>query len=304
MSNAVVRFLDGDVGYSFRRSPVAIVSAALVLLSLLAAAFSPWIAPHDPFDLARLNLLDSFKPPAWAAEGEWAYPLGTDEQGRDVLSGILYGTRSSLIVGICAVALAMLLGVSVGLASGYLGGGVDATLMRIADIQLTFPAILIALLVDGIARAALPKELRDALEIYVLIFAIGISFWPQFARVVRGSTLVERGKDYVLAAQIIGIAAPKILLSHILPNVIGPVLVIATLNLGFAILVEATLSFLGLGLPPTEPSLGTLIRIGNAFLFSGEWWVTIFPGAALVIMVLSINLLGDWLRDALNPRLR
>ncbi len=304
MTNAVARWLDGDIAYSFRRSPVAMLSAATVLLCLLAAAFAPWISPHDPFDLASLRLLDSFKPPAFSADGEWAYPLGTDDQGRDVLSGILYGTRISLTVGICAVALAMLVGVTIGLASGYFGGVVDAVLMRIADVQLTFPAILIALLVDGIARVALPRDLREAMEIYVLIFAIGISNWPQFARTVRGSTLVERGKDYVLAAQVIGIGAPKILFSHILPNVIGPVLVIATLNLGFAILAEATLSFLGIGLPPTQPSLGTLIRLGNAFLFSGEWWVTIFPGAALVVMVLSINLLGDWLRDALNPRLR
>ena len=304
MTNAVVRFLDSDIAYSFRGSPVAMFSAAIVLLCLFAAAFAPWISPHNPFDLASLSLLDSFKPPALAPDGEWAYPLGTDDQGRDVLSGILYGTRISLTVGICAVTLAMGIGVTIGLASGYLGGVVDATLMRIADIQLTFPAILIALLIDGIARVVLPKDLREAMEIYVLIFAIGISNWPQFARIVRGSTLVERGKDYVLAARIIGIASPKIVLSHILPNVIGPVLVIATLNLGFAILAEATLSFLGIGLPPTQPSLGTLIRIGNAFLFSGEWWMTIFPGAALVIMVLSINLLGDWLRDALNPRLR
>ena len=302
--NALLRFLDSDIAYSFRRSPVAILSACFALASLLSAAFAPWIAPHDPFDLASLSLLDSFKPPAFTADGEWAFPLGTDDQGRDVLSGILYGTRISLIVGLSAVALAMLIGITLGLASGYLGGVVDAVLMRIADIQLTFPAILIALLVDGIARIVLPKDLRDAMEIYVLIFAIGISNWPQFARTVRGSTLVERGKDYVLAAQVIGISSPKILFSHILPNVIGPVLVIATLNLGFAILAEATLSFLGIGLPPTQPSLGTLIRIGNPFLFSGEWWVTIFPGAALVIMVLSINLLGDWLRDALNPRLR
>ena len=302
--NAVHRFFDSDIAFSFRRSPVAMIAAGLVLFTLLAAAFAHWIAPHDPFDLASLSLLDSFKPPAWFADGEWSYPLGTDDQGRDVLSGILYGTRISLIVGISAVALAMVIGISVGLASGYVGGAMDATLMRIADIQLTFPAILIALLVDGVARVALPRDLREAMEIYVLIFAIGISNWPQFARTVRGSTLVERGKDYVLAAQVIGIRSPKILFSHILPNVIGPVLVIATLNLGFAILSEATLSFLGLGLPPTQPSLGTLIRIGNAFLFSGEWWVTLFPGAALVIMVLSINLLGDWLRDALNPRLR
>jgi peptide/nickel transport system permease protein len=304
MSGTVARLLDSDIAYSFRRSPVAVISAIVALICIVGAALATWIAPHNPFDLASLSLMDSFKPPIFAAEGEWSYLLGTDDQGRDVLSGILYGARISLIVGFCSVALGMVIGIAAGLVSGYLGGFVDATLMRIADIQLTFPAIMVALLIDGIVRILLPKNLQDAIEIYVLIAAIGISFWPQFARIVRGSTLVERSKDYVLAAKLIGISPIRILFSHILPNVIGPVLVVATLSLGLAIITEASLSFLGLGLPPTKPSLGTLIRIGNAFLFSGEWWVTIFPGAALVVMVLSINLLGDWLRDALNPRLR
>jgi peptide/nickel transport system permease protein len=301
---ALARGFDSDVGYSFRRSPLAVGAALVALLVVVLAVLAPWIVPHNPFDLAKLSLLDSFRPPAWMADGDRTFPLGTDDQGRDVLSGILMGARISLAVGIGAVLLAVTVGVTVGLVAGYAGGTVDAALMRIADIQLTFPAILVALLIDGIARAALPKELRESIEIYVLIFAIGISNWPQFARTVRGSTMVERGRDYVMAARVIGVGGMRIALSHILPNVLGPVLIIGTLNLGFAILAEATLSFLGVGLPPTQPSLGTLIRIGNAFLFSGEWWVTIFPGAALVAMVMSVNLLGDWLRDALNPRLR
>ena len=248
--------------------------------------------------------MDSFKPPAWVTEGGWDHVLGTDDQGRDVLSGIMYGTRISFVVGVCAVAFAVTLGITLGLIAGYAGGTTDAVLMRVADVQLSFPAILIALLVDGVVGAALSRQAHEQSQIYVLIFAIGISYWPQFARTVRGSTLVERGREYVMAARVIGISGPRIMVAHILPNVLGPVLVIGTLTLGLAILSEATLSFLGVGLPPTQPSVGTLIRIGNDFLFSGEWWITIFPGMVLVLIVLSINLLGDWLRDALNPRLR
>jgi peptide/nickel transport system permease protein len=265
---------------------------------------APWIAPHNPFDLATLDLSNAFRPPAWAEEGDPSFLLGTDDQGRDVLSAILYGARISLLVGFYAVVLSVSVGVMVGLTAGYVGGTVDAVLMRIADIKLTFPTILIALLVDGIVRAALPREVHDELALYVVIFAIGIGNWPQFARTVRGSTLVERNKEYVQAARVIGLSRLRIMMTHVLPNVLGPVLVIATLNLGFAVLAEATLSFLGVGVPPTQPSLGTLIRIGNDFLFSGEWWITIFPGTALVLLVLSVNLLGDWLRDALNPKLR
>jgi peptide/nickel transport system permease protein len=307
--NRLVRVLDSDVFYSFRTSPVAVVSAAVAAICIFGAAFSHLIAPHNPFDLASLSLMDSFKPPIFSGpvggvDPDWSYPLGTDDQGRDVLSGIMYGAQISLIVGACAIVFAAVVGISVGLLAGYQGGIVDTLLMRIADIQLSFPAILIALLVDGVISAVLPRTVRENLELYVIIFAIGISLWPQFARTVRGSTLVERGKDYVLAARVIGLSSVRIMASHILPNVLGPVTIIATLNLGLAIINEATLSFLGVGLPPTQPSLGTLIRVGNDFLFSGEWWVTIFPGVALVLMVLSINLLGDWLRDALNPRLR
>lgn len=297
-------FFDSDLWYSFSRSPVTVASAVVAAVCVLGAVFAPWIAPHNPFDLATLNLIDAFKPPAWEAEGDPTYLLGTDNQGRDVLSAIMFGARISLLVGVAAVLFATILGVLIGLVAGYLGGTVDAVLMRIADIQLTFPSILVALLIDGVARAILPRDLHGEIAIYVLIFAIGISNWPQFARTVRGSAMVERGKEYVQAARVIGLPAFRIMTTHVLPNVMGPVLVIATLNLGFAILTEATLSFLGVGVPPTQPSLGTLIRVGNDFLFSGEWWITIFPGLALIALVLSVNLLGDWLRDALNPKLR
>jgi peptide/nickel transport system permease protein len=301
---AVTRFFDSDLVYSFRRSPVAMISAALVVICAVGALFAPYLAPHNPFDLASLSLLDSFKPPAFQADGDPSYLLGTDDQGRDVLSAIMFGTRISLFVGLLAIGFSLVAGVGAGLLSGYVGGLLDTLLMRIADVQLTFPSILIALLVDGIVRVVVPREYQDQIALWVLVFAIGIARWPQFARTVRGSTLVERGREYVMAARVIGLSPWRIMTSHILPNVLGPVLVIATLNLGLAILDEATLSFLGVGLPPTQPSLGTLIRIGNDFLFSGEWWVTIFPGIMLAIMVLAINLLGDWLRDALNPRLR
>jgi peptide/nickel transport system permease protein len=300
----LARLRDSDMLYSFRRSPVAIVSALIAAVLIIGAVGAPWIAPHNPMDLASLSLLDSFKPPLPLPDAEWSNPLGTDNQGRDVLSAIMYGARISLLVGFLAVGFAVVVGIAVGLAAGYIGGAIDSLLMRVADVQLTFPAILTALLVDGVIGAALPKEMHSDLQLYVLIFAIGISLWPGFARTIRGSTLVERNKDYVMAARVIGLSSTRVMLTHVLPNVIGPVLVIGTLALGNAILAEATLSFLGVGLPPTQPSLGTLIRIGNDFLFSGEWWVTIYPGVALVLMVLSINLLGDWLRDALNPRLR
>jgi peptide/nickel transport system permease protein len=302
--SAVLRLLDSDFVYGFRRSPIAVISALILLTCLLAAIFAPWVAPHNPFDLANLSLMDSLKPPAFLPDGDISFPFGTDDQGRDMLSAMMYGARISLFVSVLAVILALVVGISAGLVAGYAGGAIDAVLMRIADVQLTFPAILIALLVDGVVRAVLPRDFHEHAEIYVLVFSIGIALWPQFARTVRGSTMVERGRDYVMAARVIGLSPLRIMASHILPNVLGPVLVIATLNLGIAIVTEATLSFLGVGLPPTQPSLGTLIRIGDDFLFSGEWWITIFPGLMLGLMVLAINLLGDWLRDALNPRLR
>lgn len=304
MLAAVRRVLDSDLAWSFFRSPTALPSTIVALVCVGAAVFAPWISPHNPMDLASLNLLDASTPPIWQGGGDPRYLLGTDDQGRDMLSAIMYGARISLLVGFSAVLLSVLVGVTLGLLSGYLGGTLDAVLMRIADVQLTFPTILIALLVDGVTRVALPRDLHDRIAIYVVIFAIGISNWPQFARTVRGSTLVERNKEYVQAARVIGLSSWRIMQAHVLPNALGPVLVIATLALGGAILSEATLSFLGVGVPPTQPSLGTLIRVGQEFLFSGEWWITVFPGVGLVMMVLSVNLLGDWLRDALNPKLR
>jgi peptide/nickel transport system permease protein len=308
MSTSQASFLarawDSDVVYSFRHSPVAMVAALVATLLIFSAVFAPWVAPHNPFDLASLSLLDASTPPAWQQGGNPKFWLGTDDQGRDIFSGILYGMRISLEIGVASVILSIVIGVSLGLLSGYVGGKVDAFIMRICDVMLSFPAILIALLIDGVARAALPRDVHDEVAFGVLVLAIALSGWVQYARTVRGSTLVEKNKEYVQAARVIGVSPLRIMFSHVLPNVTGPVLVLATVHVATAIITEATLSFLGVGVPPTTPSLGTLIRIGNEFLFSGEWWITIFPGLALVLLVLSVNLLGDWLRDALNPKLR
>jgi peptide/nickel transport system permease protein len=290
-----------DLAWSFRRSPVTVVAAILTVICVGAALAAPWLAPQDPFNMAALNLNDAFTPPAWDERGVGRYPLGTDNQGRDILSTIMHGARISLGVGLASVFFSLLFGVSAGLLAGYFGGRLDAVIMRIADVQLSFPAILIALLVDGVARVALPAERHDDIAIPVLVLSIGFAGWVQYARTVRGSTMVEREKEYVQAARVVGRRPLAILLLHVLPNVTGPVLVIATIHIATAIITEATLSFLGVGVPATRPSLGTLIRIGNEFLYSGEWWITVFPGLALVILVLSVNLLGDWLRDALNP---
>jgi peptide/nickel transport system permease protein len=300
----VRRVRDSDLYWSFTRSKVVVLSAAITLLFFIGAFGAPLLAPHNPFDLASLELTDALKPPAWIDGGDPAFLLGTDDQGRDVLSAILYGSRISLVVGFLSVLFALVLGVGLGLVAGYGGGMVDALIMRAADVQLSFPAILIALLIDGITRSVIGQDRHSDIAAFVLIVSIGLSYWVHYARTVRGSVLVERTKEYVLAAQVIGLPGPLIALRHVLPNVMGPVLVIATINLALAVITEATLSFLGVGVPPTEPSLGTLIRIGNNFLFSGEWWITLFPSAALAILVLSVNLLGDWLRDALNPKLR
>lgn len=303
MRTALSKFWDGDLAWSWRHTPVAIVATLTLLIMLIAAFGADWIAPHNPFDLATIELLDALKPPVWADDGTTKYLLGTDSQGRDLLSALMYGTKVSLLIGLAAVAGAMLLGVVLGLISGYAGGRIDALIMRVADVQLSFPAILIALLIDGVARAVVPGDMHEVIAFPVLVGAIALAGWPQYARTVRGSTLVEKNREYVQAARVIGISSPVIMFRHVLPNVLGPVLVLATVHLATAIITEATLSFLGVGVPPTSPSLGTLIRVGNDFLFSGEWWITIFPGAALVLLVLSVNLLGDWLRDALNPRL-
>lgn len=298
------RFAASDLLYSFRRSPTAIASATVMALFVLVALFAPWLAPQDPFDPAALDLADARIPPAWLEGGQARFPLGTDGQGRDLLSVLMHGLRISLLVSVGATLFALVVGVTLGLISGYAGRKLDNLIMRLADMQLSFPTILVALLIDGLSRSLLPRAMHERLALLVVIFAIGISTWVQYARTVRGATLVEKNKDYVHAARLIGMGPLRILFQQVLPNVLGPVLVIATLSLGLAILTEATLSFLGLGVPPTSPSLGTLIRIGNEVLFSGEWWVTVMPGICLIVLVLAINLLGDWLRDVFNPKLK
>jgi len=300
---ALRRFFAGDVWDSFTRSPVAMTAAVVALVCIVCAVFANAVAPHDTQNLATLELGDARLPPAWVPDGKPTYLLGTDDQGRDILSAIMFGARISLFVGVASVVLSVLVGVGLGLLAGFVGGRTDAFIMRVCDVMLSFPSILVALLIDGVGRAIFPNA-HDTLAFAVLIVAISLSGWVQYARTVRGSTLVERNKEYVQAARVIGVSSLRIMRRHVLPNVMGPVLVLATIQVALAIITEATLSFLGVGVPPTRPSLGTMIRVGNDFLFAGEWWIVFFPSAALVVISLSINLLGDWLRDALNPRLR
>ena len=293
-----------DIGYSFFNSKIAIISSSIFLIIFLCSFLAEIVAPYDPFDPLNISLMDAFIPPVWSEGGNANFFLGTDQQGRDMFSTMIYGSRISLIVGFSSIIFAMILGVSLGITAGYIGGRYETIVMRLTDVQLTIPSILMALLVDGIARAIISKSMHDEMAIYVLIFAIGISEWPQFARVTRASTLVEKNKEYISASKIIGLSNILIMFKHILPNILRPILVIATIGLALAIITESTLSFLGVGIPPTTPSLGTLIRFGNNFLFSGEWWITFFPAIFLVVLALSINLLGDWMRDALNPKLK
>jgi len=300
----VAAFLDNDIVYSFLHSRITITAAIVTAVIVLAALLAPVLSPQDPYDLRQLSLIDSHNPPAWLEGGDARFLLGSDDQGRDVFSAILYGSRQSIAIGVMATLLAALIGISLGLIAGYAGGTADAIIMRAGDIQSTFPAILVAMLIDGTTRALFGEQRNENVVFWVMVLSIGLGFWVQYARTVRGSTMVEKNKDYVLAARLIGIQPALILFRHVLPNVIGPVLVIATINLGLAVITEATLSFLGVGLPSTEPSLGTLIRLGNEVLQSGDWWITVFPGATLAALVLAVNLLGDWLRDALNPKLR
>ena len=303
MSNKLTRWWESDVGYSFRNSPLAIAAAVVALVCIFCSVFAGWVAPHNPFDLATLELGDSRLPPPWSEKVSTMYLLGTDSQGRDILSALMYGARISLVVGFASVILSMIVGVTLGLLSGFLGGWVDTALMRLCDVMLSFPPILIALLIAGVGRALFPNA-QSSLAFGVLIISITLTGWVQYARTVRGTTMVERSKEYVQAARVTGVSSLRIMRRHVLPNVMGPVMVLATIQVATAIITEATLSFLGVGAPPTSPSLGTLISVGKDFLFSGEWWITVFPGLMLVAISLSVNLLGDWLRDALNPRLR
>jgi peptide/nickel transport system permease protein len=310
VKQALFRWFDSDVGYSFRSSPVAIAAAVIAFVTIFCAVFADVVAPHKPFDLTTLELSHARLPPSTeshalprAEDGSRTYLLGTDDQGRDILSVLMYGARISLVVGVASVLLSVVIGVGLGLLAGFRGGWIDGFLMRLCDVMLSFPAILVALLIAGVGRALFPHA-HDTVAFGVLIVAITLTGWVQYARTVRGSTMVERNKEYVQAARVTGVAPLRIMLRHVLPNVMGPVLVLATIHVATAIITEATLSFLGVGVPPTSPSLGTLIRVGNDFLFSGEWWITVWPGVMLILIALSVNLLGDWLRDALNPRLR
>lgn len=304
ISEVINKIINNDIGYSFVKSKIAVISTIVFLTILICSTFAELIAPYNPFDPVNVSLLDAFTPPVWVDGGSTNFVLGTDQQGRDMLSTIIYGSRISLIVGFASILFAMSLGTFLGVTSGFFGGRYEIVVMRFTDVQLTIPSILMALLVDGIARGFISKSLHNDMAIYVLIFAIGISEWPQFARVTRAATLVEKNKEYILASKIIGLSNFLVMFKHILPNILRPVLVIATIGLALAIITESTLSFLGVGVPPTTPSLGTLIRFGNDFLFSGEWWITFFPAIFLVVLALSINLLGDWMRDTLNPKLK
>ena len=303
LSQKLGRWWHNDVSHSFRNSPVAIAAAVVAFVCVFCAVFAGWVAPHNPFDLTTLELSNARLPPAWAETGSAKFIFGTDDQGRDILSALMYGARISLAVGVASVILSVLIGVSLGLLAGFLGGWVDTFLMRLCDVMLSFPPILVALLIAGVGRAIFPNA-QDSLALGVLVISITLTGWVQYARTVRGSTMVERNKEYVQAARVTGVSSLRIMRRHVLPNVLGPVLVLATIQVATAIITEATLSFLGVGAPPTAPSLGTLIRVGNDYLFSGEWWIAAFPGLMLVVIALSVNLLGDWLRDALNPKLR
>ena len=304
LRGTILRAIDSDLFFSFRRSPLVVVATVVTLCLFIMAVFAPLLAPHNPFDPVSLNLRDALKPPAWMENGKWTYPLGTDDQGRCLLSTIMYGSRISLYVGFLSVIFSVVVGAGLGVISGYVGGRLETVVMRLADVQLTIPGLLMAIMIDGFARVSMSRATHDQMGIYVIILAIGLASWPGYARVTRGATLVEKKKDYIAAAMVTGVRPTKIIFLHILPNVVGGVLVMGTIGLALAIIIEATLSFLGMGLPPTKPSLGTLIRIGNNYLFSGEWWITFFPSITLVLIVLSVNICGDWLRDALNPKLR
>ena len=304
ISQVINKIINNDIGYSFVKSKIAVISTIVFLTILICSTFAEFVAPYNPFDPVTVSLLDAFTPPVWIDGGSTNFVLGTDQQGRDMLSTMIYGSRISLIVAFASILFAMSLGTFLGVTSGFFGGRYEIIVMRFTDVQLTIPSILMALLVDGIARGFISKSLHNDMAIYVLIFAIGISEWPQFARVTRAATLVEKNKEYISASRIIGLSNFLIMFKHILPNIMRPVLVIFTIGLALAIITESTLSFLGVGVPPTTPSLGTLIRFGNDFLFSGEWWITFFPAIFLVVLALSINLLGDWMRDALNPKLK
>ena len=298
-----MRVWNSNIAYSFRRNPVAVVSLVIFLMIAMAAFFAPLIAPFDPYDPAQIDIMNSEYPPVWVDGADPQFKLGTDDQGRDLWSTILYGTRLSLLIGICAVALQAFLGISIGLVAGYVGGRIDSLLMRLADIQLSFSTLMVAIIFLAVTQAMFGSETFNRYAIYFLIAVIGVAEWPQYARTVRATVLAEKNKEYVDSARVLGFGPLRIMVRHILPNSLSPIFVISTVQVANAIISEASLSFLGLGMPPSQPSLGSLISSGFDYIFSGSWWITAIPGIVLVVLVLVINLLGDWLRDALNPKL-
>jgi peptide/nickel transport system permease protein len=297
------RFKQSDFLYYFKRDKVAMTSFTVFMVILVMSLASPLIAPHNPYDLSTIDIMDAELPPSWMEDGDATFPLGTDEQGRDILSTILYGSRLSLTIGFAAVGLQLLLGTVIGLSAGYFGGRVDSFLMRFADVQLSFSTMMVAIIVSAIFKASFGSEFFSQYAVLMLVVIIGIAEWPQYARTIRASVLAEKKKEYVEAARVMGFKAPRIMFRHILPNCLSPILVISTVQVANAIMSEAALSFLGLGLPVDQPSLGALISIGFKYIFSGAWWITAFPGLVLITLVLVINLLGDWLRDVFNPKI-
>ncbi|MBT6337864.1 MAG: ABC transporter permease [Desulfobacula sp.] len=303
MKSKLKKFKESYFLYSFKRDMVAISSFTILVIFLGLALTAPWISPMNPYDSANIDIMNSEIPPMWMEDGIREFPLGTDNQGRDMLSTMLYGLRTSIIIGLGAVSLQGIIGIVVGLLAGYMGGKTDAILMRFADIQFSFPYLMVAIFLSAIFQVMFGLGSFERLAIPLLTIIIGLSNWPTFARTIRASVMGEKNKEYVEAAKVIGLPKWTIMFRHILPNSLTSVMVIATIQVANAVMSEAALSFLGLGMPVTKPSLGSLIRAGQEFFFSGSWWITVFPGIWLVIFVLVINLLGDWLRDVLNPKL-
>lgn len=303
MSARLARFFASDFFYFFRRDKVVIVSFIILLAMIIAALLAPLIAPHNPYDLASIDIMNSDMPPAWMDGGEADFLLGTDEQGRGILSTILFGLRTSLAIGIFAVILQMCLGVCAGLFAAYYGGWLDNILMRFADVQLSFSTLMVAIIISAIFKTAFGAEFFSSHAVLILVIIIGIAEWPQYARTIRATALSEKSKEYVEAAKVMGFKPMRIMFRHILPNCLSPILVISTVQIANAIMSEAALSFLGLGMPPSRPSLGSLINNGFNYLSSGSWWITLFPGLVLVVLTLVVNLMGDWLRDVFNPKL-
>ncbi|MCK5098273.1 MAG: ABC transporter permease, partial [Desulfobacteraceae bacterium] len=299
MKSSLQKFKESYFLYSFKQDKVAMASFIAIVIFLILALTAPWIAPMDPYDANNIDIMNSEIPPSWNEGGEKAFPLGTDNMGRDMLSTMLYGLRTSIMIGLGAVFLQAFMGIMVGLSAGYLGGKVDSILMRMADIQFSFPYLMLAILVGAIFQMIFGVGRYEQLAVPILILIIGFAEWPMYARTIRASVMREKNKEYVEAAKVIGLSKRVIMVRHILPNSLTSLMVISTIQVANAIMSEAALSFLGLGMPVTKPSLGSLIKSGFDYIFSGSWWITVFPGVLLILFVLVINLLGDWLRDVL-----